>query len=194
MEIWNTPGIVKESSRGYDRFSILDDMLLDRKINCVMEINEDTVNSLIMQILYLEKQDPAAEITVYINSPGGSVQDGLALYDVMQAVSCPIRTICIGIAASMASILFAAGDRRQMLAHSRVMIHDPRIFKTGGTALELQTISENLMKTRAVTAEILSKHTGRSAEEILEKTRTDSYFSADEAVGFGLADEIITKL
>ena len=94
----------------------------------------------------------------------------------------------------MAAILFAAGDKRQMLIHSKVMIHDPRIFQTGGTALDLQTISENLMKTRAVTAEILAKHTGRSTEEILEKTRSDSYFTADEAVEFGLADEIITKL
>ncbi len=194
MDMFKTPRIVKESSRGYDSFSILDDMLTDRKINCVTEIDDDSVNSMIMQMLYLQKQDPDAEITIYINSPGGSVQDGLALYDVMQAISCPIRTVCMGMAASMASILFVAGDRRQMLPHSKVMIHDPRIMKTGGTALDLQTISENLMKTRAITAEILAKHTGKSTEEILAKTKSDSYFSAEEAVDFGLADEIITKL
>lgn len=194
MDIWKTPRIVKESSRGYDSFSILDDMLTDRKINCVKEIDEDSVNSMIMQILYLQKQDPHSEITIYINSPGGTVQDGLALYDVMQAVACPIRTICMGIAASMASILFVAGDRRQMLPHSKVMIHDPRIIKTGGTALDLQTVSDNLMKTRAITAEILARHTGKSTDEILSKTRSDSYFTAKEAVSFGLADDIITKL
>ncbi len=194
MNTFNTPNIIKESSRGYDAFTILDDMLTDRKINCVMDINDETVNSMIMQMLYLEKQDPGSEITIYINSPGGSVQDGLALYDVMKAISCPVKTVCMGTAASMAAILFAAGDKRQMLTHSKVMIHDPRIPKTGGTALDLQTISENLMKTREITAQILAEHTGRSMEEILEKTRTDSYFTAKEAVEFGLADEIITEL
>ncbi len=194
MNTLYTPRIIKESSRGLDSFSILDEMLSNREINCVTEINEESVNSMIMQMLYLEKEDPSAEITVYINSPGGSVQDGLALYDVMQAISCPIRTICMGMAASMASVLFAAGDSRQMLTHSKIMIHDPRIVQTGGTALDLQTISENLMKTREIMADILSAHTGRSANEILEKTKSDSYFTAKEAVEFGLADEIITHL
>jgi len=194
MDIFNTPRIVKESSRGYDTFSILDDMLTDRQINCVSEIDEESVNSIILQLLYLEKQDPDAEITIYINSPGGSVQDGLALFDVMKAISCPIVTICMGMAASMASVIFAAGNTRKMLPHSKVMIHDPRITKTGGTALDLQTISENLMKTRTIMAEILAECTGKTSDEILENTKSDSYFTAEEAIEFGLADEIITSL
>ncbi len=194
MNVVETPLIIRESSRGYDRISILDEMLSDRKINCVTEIGVDSVNSMIMQLLYLEKEDPDAEITIYINSPGGSVQDGLALYDVMQAISCPIKTVCMGMAASMAAVLFVAGDKRQMLAHSKLMIHDPRIMQTGGNALDLQTISENLMKTREIMADILSKHTGKSVDEILEKTKSDSYFTGDEAVEFGLADEVISKI
>ena len=194
MDIFRTPNIVKETSRGYDTISILDDMFSDRKIQCVSEIDEDSVNSMILQLLYLEKQDPEAKITIYINSPGGSVIDGLALFDVLRGIRCPTETICMGMAASMAAVIFAAGDTRKMFPHSKVMIHDPRITKTGGTALDLQTISENLMKTRSIMAEILAECTGKTSDEILEKTKSDSYFTAKEAVEFGLADEIISTI
>ena len=140
--------------------------------------------------LYLEEQDPDGEITIYINSPGGSVMDGLALYDVMQSIKCPIRTVCMGLAASMASILFVAGDKREMLPHSKIMIHDPLIVQTGGSALALKTISDNLMTTRQITSEILSKHSNLSVEEIQELTAKDTYFSAEEAVEKGMADTI----
>jgi len=194
MEPWNKPHIVKESSRGYDTYTLDDDLLMHRSISCVTEIDEDSVNSMIMQLLYLQRQDQNEEIIIYINSPGGLIMEGLALYDTMQAISNPIKTICMGTAASMASILFAAGDNRLIFPHSKVMIHDPRIMRTGGSALEVETISQNLLKSREIMAEILSSHTGRTVNEILEKTRTDSYFSAEEAVEFGLADEIITEI
>lgn len=194
MSIEQMPLIVKETSRGLDRITLFDDCLQKRIIPCVTEINEDSVNSMVMQLLYLEKEDADAEVTFYINSPGGSVQDGLVLYDVMQAVSCPIRTVCMGMAASMGSIIFVAGDKRQMLKHSKVMIHDPLIARTGGSALSLKTISDNLMKTREITAEIIAKHTGHTSKQILKKTETDCYFTAQEAVSFGLADEIIGSL
>lgn len=189
-----TPSIIKETSRGYQEISILSDMFSRRQINCVTEITAESVNSMIMQLLYLEQEDPDGEITIFINSPGGSVRDGLALYDVMKAISCPIRTVCMGIAASMGSILFVAGDKRQMLEHSKAMIHDPLIASTGGNALSLKAISDDLMVTRQTTAEILAKHTGHTVEEILEKTSKDTYLSAKECLEFGFCDEIITKL
>ena len=118
----------------------------------------------------------------------------MALYDVMQAVSCPIRTVCVGLAASMAALLFVSGSRRDMLPHSRIMIHDPLIVQTGGSALKLKAVSDDLMETRRIIAGVIAEHSGKSMEEILARTATDSYFRAKEAVEFGLADHIITDL
>ena len=191
---FNTPYIIKESSRGFDQISILDEMFSHRQISCFSEIDSESVNSMIMQLLELEREDPDGEITIFINSPGGSVSDGLALYDVMQGISCPITTVCTGLAASMASLLFVAGNKRKMLTHSRVMIHDPLISKVGGNALSLKAISDDLMLTRQTTAEILAKHSGHTVEEILEKTNKDTFLTASESIDFGFADEIITKL
>lgn len=191
---FNEANIIKETSIGYTRIPLQDDMLADRKIECVGEINADSVNTLIRQILYLEKEDPAAEITIYINSPGGNVDSGMALYDVMKAVSCPIRTICVGLAASMASLLFISGDKRDMLEHSRIMIHDPLISQTGGSALRLKAVSDDLMETRRIVADVIAKHSGKTTEEILHKTSSDCYFRAPEAIEFGLADNIINKI
>jgi len=189
-----TPSILRETSRGYETISILNDMFSHRQINCVTEINAESVNSMIMQLLHLEQENPNGEITIFINSPGGSVSDGLALYDVMKAISCPIRTVCMGTAASMGAILFVAGDKRQMLEHSKVMIHDPLVRTAGGSALSLKAISDNLMVVRDTTAHILAEHSGRSVEDILEKTSKDTYMSAKECLEFGFCDEIISKL
>lgn len=122
------------------------------------------------------------------------MDSGMALYDVMQAVSCPIRTVCVGLAASMAALLFVSGSRRGMLPHSRIMIHDPLIPQTGGSALRLKAISDDLMETRQIIAAVIAEHSGKSLEDILAKTATDSYFRAEDAVEFGLADHIITSL
>lgn len=191
-----TPMVMKETCNGYFLHAIQDEMLTCREIECVGVLNEESVNSLILQIRYLERMDSDAEITIYMNSPGGEVSSGLALYDVMKAVRCPIRTVCVGLAASMAAIVFAAGDIREMLAHSRVMIHDPRIAGSGisGSATYLDTQVRDIMNTRAIIAEILSKHTHRTVEEVLEKTARDTYFYAEDAIAFGLADKIITEL
>ena len=185
--------IIKESSRGYDLIPIRDEMLSHREVELAGEVDADSVNALIRELRYLQRQDPEGEITMYINSPGGGVDSGLALYDVMQAVSCPIRTVCVGLAASMAALLFISGSRRDMLPHSRLMIHDPLIVQTGGSALRLKAVSDDLMETRQITARVIAEHSGRSLEEILEKTATDSFFRAEEAVAFGLADNIITS-
>lgn len=185
--------IIRESSRGYDLIPIRDEMLSHREVELAGEVDADSVNTLIRELRYLQRQDPEGEITMYINSPGGGVDSGMALYDVMQAVSCPVRTVCVGLAASMAALLFISGSRRDMLPHSRLLIHDPLIVQTGGSALRLKAVSDDLMETRQITARVISEHSGRSLEEILEKTAKDSFFRAEEAVAFGLADNIITS-
>lgn len=190
-----TPNIIKENAKGFAYSTIQDEMFRKREIECIGEITSERVNSIIAQLRYLHDKDDAKEITIYINSPGGQVTSGLALYDIMQALDCPIRTVCIGTAASMAAILFAAGTKREIFTHGRIMIHDPLIGGgVGGSALSIKSISDDLMRTRDTIAEILSKHTHKSAEEILEVTAKDTYFYANEAVEFGLADNIITHL
>ncbi len=187
-----TPSIIEETKGGLLAYSIADDMLRNREITLLGVVDEDSVNSLVTQLLYLEKVSPGEEITFYINSGGGEIGNGLALYDVMQYISSPVRTVCVGLAASMAAVLFAAGDRREMFSHSKVMIHDPAISgRMTRNALELQVMSQDLMETRQALAEILAKHTGRTVEDILEKTVTDCYFDAEGAVEFGLADSVI---
>ena len=189
------PHIIRESADGTLLIPIQDEMLQRREIECVGEITQDSVYEMILQLRHLQHEDADAEITIYINSPGGEVQSGLALYDVMQAVSCPIRTVCVGRAASMAALLFIAGDTRDMLTHARVMIHDPLIAGgVGGSALSVDAVARDLMKTRQTAAEIIAKHSGHSIEEVYAKTAKDTYFDADEAVAWGLADRIITTI
>ena len=190
----NEARIIKESTHGYCLIPIQDEMLSRREVELVGEVNADSVNALIRQLRYLQREDPEGQITLYINSPGGGVDSGMALYDVMQAVSCPIRTVCVGLAASMAALLFVSGSRRDMLPHSRIMIHDPLIVQTGGSALKLKAVSDDLMETRRIIAGVIAEHSGKSMEEILARTATDSYFRAKEAVEFGLADHIIKDL
>ena len=185
------PRIVKETSAGLNLYDIQDDMLQHRVLECTGTIDTDSVYSLCRQLRYLQQEDPNGEITIFINSPGGEVSSGLALYDVMKGISCPIRTVCLGEAASMAAVLFAAGDKREILPHGRIMIHDPLIPSTGGSALHLAEISRNLMATRQELCDILARHTGKTLEEIYEKTVQDCWFNADEAVAFGLADRVI---
>ena len=187
-----TPNIIEDTRDSLRVYSIRDDMLRDRQISLLGPVDEDSVNSLITQLLYLEKAAPGEEITFYINSGGGEVGNGLALYDVMQHITSPVHTVCVGLAASMAAVLFAAGDRRELFVHSKVMIHDPSISgRLTKKALELKMMSQDLMETRQALAEILAKHTGQPLESILEKTMTDSFFDAEGAIEFGLADNII---
>lgn len=187
-----TPCIIKETSEGTTRVPILDEMFQRREIQCTGEINRESVYSMILQLRYLQAQDPEKEITIYINSPGGSVADGLALIDTMAVLRCPIRTVCMGTAASMAALIFVSGNERDIMPHARVMIHDPLISGgVGGSALKLDAIAKDLMRTREITAQILSDYTGHSIEEVYEKTANDTYFSAKEAMEWGLADHII---
>lgn len=195
MNLYTMPAVLRETSEGLSRCGIPDIMLQRREVECVGEIDREAVYCLALQLRYLAAEDNSSEIAMYINSPGGSVSDGLALYDVMRALPCPVRTVCLGTAASMAALLFAAGAKRDILPHARVMIHDPLITgNLAGSALKLDAVARDIMRTRETMAKILSQHTGRTLEEIYAKTATDSFFDAEEAVAWGLADNIITTL
>ncbi len=189
-----TPQILKETSSGHYSVRIEDEMFRNREIQCTGTIDEAMCNSVSMQLRYLNSVSPDKEIKIFINSPGGEVASGMALYDVMKSISCPIRTICLGTAASMAAVLFISGDEREMLPHSHIMIHDPLISRFGGSALQVKSMSDNLMQTREIIGNILAKHTGRSLEEIFEATSKDTCFNAKEAVQYGIADRIITTI
>ncbi len=189
------PQIIRETAEGLNRLDIRDEMLGKRQLELMTSVNAESCAVVIRDLLYLQREDPTTPITLYINSPGGEVQSGLALYDVMQAVSCPIRTVCLGIAASMAALLFIAGDDREILPHSRVMIHDPLISAgAGGNALSVKARADDLMRIRDITAGVIARHSGMPIDRVFELTATDTYFEAEEAVEAGLADRIITKL
>ena len=189
------PTIIRETSEGMARLPIADVMLQRREIWLTGEITSELADAIIAQILHLDAEAPGEEITLYIDSPGGSVTAGLAIYDVMQAVSSKIRTVCIGTAASMAAVLFAAGDRREILMHGEVMIHDPLVSGgISGSALAVQDKSDRLMAKRKVLCGILAQHAGKTIKQIYKVTAKDSWYGAEEAVAFGLADEVISKL
>lgn len=189
------PQIIRETAEGLNRLDIRDEMLGKRQLELMTSVNAESCAAVIRGLLYLQREDPTAPITLYINSPGGEVQSGLALYDVMQAVSCPIRTVCLGMAASMGALLFIAGDDREILPHSRVMIHDPLIGAgAGGSALSVKARADDLMRIRDITAGVIARHSGMPIERVFELTASDTYFEAEEAVEAGLADRIITKL
>ena len=189
------PAIIRETSEGTVRVPIADMMFQRREVWLTGEINSEVADAVISQILHLDAEDPDAEIVIYINSPGGSVTAGLSIYDVMQAVSADIHTVCVGTAASMAAVLFAAGDRREILRHGEVMIHDPLVSGgISGSALTVQDKSNRLMEKRKVLSGILAEHTGKSVKQIYKVTAKDTYFGAEEAVAFGLADSIVEKM
>nr|WP_326209923.1 ATP-dependent Clp protease proteolytic subunit [uncultured Oscillibacter sp.] len=189
-----TPNITKETCEGTACIPIQDALFRRREIYCTGEIDAETANSIIVQLHFLSIEDPTGEITLYINSPGGEVSSGLAMYDAMQAVSCPVKTVCVGMAASMAAVLFCSGAKREILPHARILVHDPVISGSiGGSALKLDSVAKDLMQTRETMGRILAKHTGHSLEDVLSKTAMNSYFNASEAVAWGLADRVIER-
>lgn len=190
------PQIIRETAEGLNRLDVRDEMLSHRELELTSTVDAQSCATIIRGLLYLQRCDANAPVTLYINSPGGEVQSGLALYDVMQAVSCPIHTVCLGMAASMAALLFIAGDERQMLPHSRVMIHDPLIggAGVGGSALSVKARADDLMRIRDITAQVIAEHTGMPLEHVFELTARDTYFEAEEAVAAHLADRVIREL
>lgn len=184
--------ILKETVRGFDKIAIEDELLAGREIFLTEEVNAATANELLKQLMYLENQS-SDEITLYINSPGGDVTSGIAVYDYISIMRAPVRTVCIGTAASMGAILFLAGRKRLMLPRTRVMIHDPSFSRHdigGHKSHQIQRELEELNKIREMLAQIISDRTGKSLDEIYEVTADDSFYNAAEAIEFGLATGI----
>ena len=194
---YKTPRLINETAKGYQLFTLEDSFFCERKIFLTSMIDADSSNELIKQLIYLNQQNPKEEITLYINSPGGEVTSGLAVYDCIRMMKAPVKTVCTGMAASMGSILFLAGDKREMLPHTKIMVHDPAFGSRdigGMKPLEIQKEVDDLMNVRQILCEIIAERTGRTKEEVYEKTKIDSYFRAEEAVEFGLATAVITKI
>ena len=185
-----TPAIYHETNSGLMPVSVLDERLRHREIHLIETIDAHTAACIIAQIHYLEEQS-SAPITIIIDSPGGSVYDGLAVYDAVMASPCAVNTVCTGIAASMASIIFEAGTTRKMLPHSAILIHDPLTMDAAGSALSVQQISDRLMNLRNIMADIYSIRTGISREDILTMTSTETLLNATEAVQKNFADAVI---
>lgn len=185
------PQVIETTHRGERAWDIFSRLLKDRIVFLGTEINDDVANIIIAQMLYLESEDPDKEIMLYINSPGGVVSAGLAIYDTMQYIRCPISTLCLGMAASMASVLLTAGTkgRRFALTNSRVMIHQPHGGARGQVS-DIEIQAREFMHLRTRLNEILVRHTGQQVEKIKTDTERDYYMSGDEAKAYGLIDEV----
>jgi ATP-dependent Clp protease, protease subunit len=186
------PHVYETTHRGERAWDLWSRLLRDRIIFLGSEINDDVANVIIAQFLILEGEDPDKEITMYINSPGGVVTSGLAIYDTMQYVRCPVATVCLGQAASMGAVLLAAGTkgRRRCLPNSRVMIHQPH-GGARGQATDIEIQAREILHLRGRLNEILAKHTGVSIEQIKNDTERDRFLAAQEACEYGLIDEVI---
>lgn len=187
------PNIVEQTHRGERGWDIFSRLLKDRIIFLGTEVNDMIANSIIAQLLYLESDDAEKEIQLYINSPGGSVTAGLAIYDTMQYIRPPVATICLGQAASMGAVLLAAGQpgRRSTLPNSRILIHQPWTGGIGGQASDISIQAQEILKTRGVLNKLLADHTGQSIERIEKDTDRDYFMGGDEAKEYGLVDEVI---
>ena len=188
------PYVVEQTSRGERNYDIYSRLLKDRIIFLGEEVNETTASLVVAQLLFLESEDPGKDIQLYINSPGGVVTAGMAIYDTMQYIKCDVSTICIGLAASMGAFLLAGGakGKRFALPNAEIMIHQPS-GGAKGQATEIQIAAENILKTKKKLNEILAANTGKSIEQIAADTERDNYMSAQEAVAYGLIDSIITN-
>ena len=188
------PYVVEQTSRGERNYDIYSRLLKDRIIFLSDEVNDVTASLVVAQLLFLEAEDPNKDIHLYINSPGGSVTAGMAIYDTMQYIKCDVSTICIGMAASMGAFLLAGGakGKRFALPNAEVMIHQP-LGGAKGQATEIQIAAEHILKTRKKLNEALAANTGRSYEEIARDTERDNYMTAEEAKEYGLIDNVIEK-
>jgi len=188
------PFVVEQTHRGERSYDIYSRLLKDRIVFLGTPVDDDVANVVIAQMLFLESEDPDKEINLYINSPGGSVTAGLAIYDTMQYVKPPVSTICMGQAASMGALLLAAGakGRRLSLPHSRIMIHQPS-GGFGGQASDIELHAKEILRLKAKLNEILMKHTGQAIERIEKDTDRDYFMGAGEAKEYGLIDEVVIK-
>lgn len=189
------PYVIEQTSRGGERsYDIYSRLLRDRIIFLGDEVNDATASIVVAQMLFLESEDPNKDINLYINSPGGSVTAGMAIYDTMNYVKCDVSTICMGLAASMGAFLLSSGAKGKRLAlpNSEIMIHQPS-GGAKGQATEIQIVAENILKTKKKLNEILAANTGQSVEKVTEDTERDNFMSAEEALQYGLIDKVIVN-
>ena len=188
------PYVIEQTSRGERSYDIYSRLLKDRIIFLSEEVNDVTAYLVVAQMLFLESEDPNKDINFYINSPGGSVTAGFAIYDTMQYIKCDVSTICVGLAASMGAFLLAGGTKgkRMALPNAEIMIHQPS-GGARGQATEIQIVAENILKTKRKLNEMLAANTGKPIEIIEKDTDRDNYMSAEEALEYGLIDKVISK-
>ena len=188
------PYVIEQNSRGERSYDIYSRLLKDRIIFLGEEVTDVSANLVVAQMLFLEAEDPGKDIHFYINSPGGSVSAGFAIYDTMQYIKCDVSTICIGMAASMGAFLLSGGTKGKRLAlpNAEIMIHQPS-GGARGQETEIRIVAENILKTRNKLNEILAANTGKSVEEISRDTERDNYMTAKEAVAYGLIDSVDEK-
>ena len=188
------PYVIEQTSRGERSYDIYSRLLKDRIIFLGEEVNDVSASIIVAQLLFLEAEDPGKDIQLYINSPGGSVTAGMAIYDTMKYIKCDVSTICLGMAASMGAFLLAGGTKgkRFALPHSTIMIHQPS-GGAQGQATEIKIVAEQILKTKRKLNEILAANTGKPLEQIEIDTERDNYMSAEEAKAYGLIDNVITN-
>lgn len=188
------PYVIEQTNRGERSYDIFSRLLNDRIVMLTDEVNDVTSSLVVAQLLYLEGQDPAKDISLYINSPGGSVTAGLAIYDTMQYIKCDVSTICMGMAASMGAFLLAAGakGKRYALPNSDIMIHQPS-GGTQGQATDIKIQADHMLAIKKKLNEILAERTGQPLDVIIRDTERDNFMSAEEAVQYGLVDKILEK-
>ena len=188
-----TPYVIERSSRGERTYDVFSRLLMDRIIFLGTPINDDVANIIIAQLLFLQADNPDRDIYLYINSPGGSVSAGLAIYDTMQFLSAPVNTICMGMAASMGCFLLAGGrkGKRMALPHARIMMHQPS-GGSQGTASDIEIAAKEILYLRTKMNELMAKHTGRAVEQIERDFDRDRYMSAEDAKEYGIIDDVIS--
>lgn len=186
------PFVIEKTGRGERQYDIYSRLLEDRIVFIGSPIDDYVANSVIAQLLFLQKENKSQDINLFLNTPGGSVTAGLAIYDTMQFVQCPVATYCIGQAASMGAVLLAAGTagKRHALPHSRIMIHQPW-GGVGGTAVDISIQADEILRLKQTLSDILGRHSGRSSEQIAEESDRDFFMGAGEAKEYGLIDEIV---
>ena len=188
------PNVIEQTPNGERAYDIYSRLLSDRIIMLTDEVNDVTASLVVAQMLFLEAQDPDKDIYFYINSPGGSVSAGFAIYDTMNYIKCDVCTICMGMAASMGAFLLSGGAKGKRLAlpNAEIMIHQP-LGGTRGQATDIKIHADHIIRTREKLNKLLSEHTGKTIEEIARDTERDNYLTAEEAMAYGLIDKVITK-
>ena len=188
------PYVVEQTNRGERQYDIFSRLLNDRIVVLSDEVNDATASLVVAQLLFLESQDSEKDISFYINSPGGSVTAGMAIYDTMQYIKCDVSTICMGLAASMGAFLLSSGakGKRFALPNSEIMIHQPS-GGAQGRATDIKIVADHILRTKQKLNQILAENTGKSIEEIAQDTERDNFMSAEEALNYGLVDKVLYK-